>query len=299
MRCSFPEGLSGKTVGGLKATLKMNSEDSSIYRGGCRVRFQILPAAASILLAAAVFFTLPFLYGCGDEDGKSGKSPVAPVKVEKGSVDSGLKRELTPIVIEAEPTWEGGGEIQPVSPMGKPDDGGNGRLSGDGGMFPEDVAGGGLKREDAFSLQVGAFIYDENLNRARNDVSALGYSPYIKEIKRVTVMYCPIVGKNIEKDEAKDLIEKLRFEGFGAVPLEGENGHVDVISGFFYYKDDAKASRDRLENLGYDVDIEERRLEVTFKRLRIGSYGTIEDAKKDLGVLKKEGFSPIIVNKDQ
>ncbi|MEJ2068721.1 MAG: SPOR domain-containing protein, partial [Deltaproteobacteria bacterium] len=60
-----------------------------------------------------------------------------------------------------------------------------------------------------------------------------------------------------------------------------------------------KASRDRLENLGYDVDIEERRLEVTFKRLRIGSYGTIEDAKKDLGVLKKEGFSPIIVNKDQ
>jgi cell division septation protein DedD len=279
----------------------MDSEDSFINIGGCRRGFRILSASAYILLAALVFFILPLIYGCRVEDGKAGKPTTVPVGLKSGPIKKGLERELTPIMIEAEPTWEGGDEIRPVSPAEGSIDGGNGRFSGGESEIelPGIIERGGLKREDAFSLQVGAFIHDENLNRVRDTVSQLGYSPYIKEIDRVIVMYCPVVGKNLKKDEAKDLMEKLDLEGFGAVPLEEEGGLVDVVSGFFYYKDDAETVQDRLESLGYDVDIEGRRVEVTFKRLRIGSYGTIEDAKRDLGVLKKEGFSPIIVNKDQ
>jgi cell division septation protein DedD len=65
-----------------------------------------------------------------------------------------------------------------------------------------------------YLLQLGAFIVDKNLNRVRDEVSTLGYFTHIKEINRELDSYCPIVGENLNEDEAKALIVKLNSGGF-------------------------------------------------------------------------------------
>jgi len=40
-------------------------------------------------------------------------------------------------------------------------------------------------------------------------------------------------------------------------------------------------------------------VEVFLKRLRVGGYGTIGEAKKDLTVLEQKGFTPVILKSDQ
>ena len=52
-------------------------------------------------------------------------------------------------------------------------------------------------------------------------------------------------------------------------------------------------------DIGYNFKINKRKVDVTFKRLRIEIYDNIEDAKKVLNSLKERGVSPIIVNKEQ
>ncbi|MBN1574638.1 MAG: SPOR domain-containing protein [Deltaproteobacteria bacterium] len=218
--------------------------------------------------------------------------PKTPVEFDDKSTKVVLDSILTPIMIESEPTWDAGDEIHPVSPGELIDFG-----KGDRGEM--EVGENTGRTEEVFTIQLGAFIFDKNLDRVRDGVSTLGYSPYIKEINREIIMYCPIIGRHLNKKEAEALIITLNSEDFDSVSIKGKAGLFDVASGLFYYEEDAKASLKRLEELGYNAEIEGRKVEVTLKRLRIGSYYDIEDAKRDMNALVEKGFTPIIVNKEQ
>jgi len=253
----------------------------------------LFPLLIILMMVAAA----PLFFGCRGEEEKTLPKSNSPAKLGTPPKKSETEKILTPIMIDVEPTWEGADKIHPIYPgrlsgeSGEGDDG-NVNLEGD---TAENVSNG----ENIFSLQLGAFIFDKNLNRVRDEVSTFGYLSYVKEINREIDFYCPIVGENLNKDEAKELIKELYSEGFDPVPLENKKGIIDVASGLFYYEEDARVSLKELKELGYKVKIDERKVDVTFKRLRIGSYDNIEDAKKVLSLLKERGFSPIIVNKDQ
>jgi cell division protein FtsN len=150
-----------------------------------------------------------------------------------------------------------------------------------------------------FTIQIGAYIVDENLARIREKIVSLGFSPYVKEMKQKMTMFCVIVGEGLGKDDADGTVSDLSDKGFNARSLPGKNGTVDVAAGIYYYRDDALAADGRVKALGYAPRIEERVVEVFLKRLRVGGYGTIGEAKKDLTVLEQKGFTPVILKSDQ
>lgn len=274
----------------------MDSEDSFIRGYGIRSRLYLRSMLFPLLVVSMAILVLTLFSGCREGEVKDGSQPEGAVKHEDEAIEDNLEETALPIMIEAEPTWDDGDGIQPVSPdglmsFGRGDEG-KVEIGGEVGENTD-------RKGEIFTLQLGAFIFDKNLDRVRDGVSTLGYSPYIKEISREIIMYCPIIGRNMGKEEAEALMKALNTEGFDSVSIKGKGGLFDVASGLFYYEEDAKASLKKLEGLGYGVEIEGRRVEVTLKRLRIGSYEDIEDAKRDMNALVEKGFTPIIVNKEQ
>jgi hypothetical protein len=157
----------------------------------------------------------------------------------------------------------------------------------------------GLPGNGVFTIQIGAYIIDKNLNHIRDKIASLGFYPYVKEMKQTMRMYCVIVGEGLSEGDARGTVSVLTARGFDARLLPGYNGTVDVTAGIYYYKDDALVVEGEVKALGYTPRVEARSVEVVLKRLRIGGYRTIGDAKKDLAVLQGKGYSPVILKSDQ
>jgi cell division septation protein DedD len=89
----------------------------------------------------------------------------------------------------------------------------------------------GLPGDGDFTIQIGAYIIDKNLNHIRDKVASLGFSPYVKEMTQTIRMYCVIVGEGLSKDEASEVASALTVRGFDARRLPGKDGTVDVTAG--------------------------------------------------------------------
>jgi hypothetical protein len=150
-----------------------------------------------------------------------------------------------------------------------------------------------------FTIQIGAYIIDENLTLVKEKVTSLGFTPYTVDIGRKMKLFCVIVGEARTEEQARDIVSALSEKGFGTRLLPRDGNMVDVAGGIYYYKDDASEVEGRIRSLGYAVRVEERMVEVILKCLRIGSYGTADEAAKDLNALKQNGFSPVILKSDQ
>ncbi len=163
---------------------------------------------------------------------------------------------------------------------------------------PADTTTGPPQRGE-FTIQIGAYIIDENLVNTKERIAALGFSPYVTEMKRQMKMFCVIVGYGVTEKEGQEIVSALSAKGFGARLLPNTNNTVDVAGGIYYYKDDATAAEGKIKALGYTARVEERRVEAVLKCLRIGGYPTVDEAKKDLTALEQKGFSPVILKSDQ
>ena len=146
-----------------------------------------------------------------------------------------------------------------------------------------------------FSLQVGAFIFDRNLETQARELEVHGFTHYVDETERVVLMFCPIVGKGLTRNSAESFMERFPADVVDPVMIPTEGEGFDVTAGLFYYREDAEIIKKRLKDVGYDPTIEERTVEVVIKRLRVGYYDEIGLAKKDSQLLEKLGYTPIIV----
>lgn len=146
-----------------------------------------------------------------------------------------------------------------------------------------------------FSLQVGAFIFDRNLETQAEELEEHGFTYYVDETERVVLMFCPIVREGLTRNGAEAFIERFPTDVVDPVMIPTDEERFDVTAGLFYYREDAEMITKRLEDMGYDTTIEERTVEVVIKRLRVGYYEEIELAKKDSRLLKNLGYDPIIV----
>jgi cell division septation protein DedD len=163
---------------------------------------------------------------------------------------------------------------------------------------PPDTTIGPPKRGE-FTIQIGAYIIDENLSHTKEEIISLGYSPYVTEIKQKIKMFCVIVGEPMAEKEAREIVSALAEKGFGARLLPGNGNTVDVAGGIYYYKNDASAAEGKIRALGYTAGVEERTVETILQCLRIGGYPTVDEARKDLTALERNGFSPVILKSDQ
>jgi len=150
-----------------------------------------------------------------------------------------------------------------------------------------------------FTLQLGAFIFDNNLDQLTEELKSLGFVPYTEEVARTANMYCPIVLRGAEERESKEFVTMLSRLGLSPFLLNRDDGKYDVSSGVFYYESDAQAHARILRGKGYEPVIEVRNVELVLTRLRTGNYATVEEAEKDIEILEEKGLSAIIVKMDQ
>ena len=166
---------------------------------------------------------------------------------------------------------------------------------------PPDEDGGDLTTHESqndqylFTLQVGAFIFDRNLETQARELNEHGFTHYVDETERVVLMFCPIVKEGLSRKSAEAFMERFPTDVVDPVMIPTGEEMFDVTAGLFYYRDDAEMITGRLEDMGYDTTIEERTVEVVIKRLRVGYYEEIELAKKDSRLLENLGYEPIIV----
>ena len=150
-----------------------------------------------------------------------------------------------------------------------------------------------------FTIQIGAYVIDENLSLAKETITSLGFAPYTTEITRKMKMFCVIVGKGKSEAEAHEIASILSGKGFNPRLLPNDGNTVDVAGGIYYYRNEALDAEVRIRSLGYAAHVEERTAEVILTCLRTGNYMTSGEAEKDLNALKQKGFSPVILKSDQ
>ena len=171
----------------------------------------------------------------------------------------------------------------------------------EGGLSSSDGNGDDMTTSEStddqslFSLQVGAFIFDRNLETQAKELDEHGFTYYVDETERVVLMFCPIIKEELTKKNAEAFMEQFPADVVDPVMIPTDEERFDVTAGLFYYREDAEMITGRLENMGYYPKIEERTVEVVIKRLRVGYYEEIELAKKDSRFLENLGYDPIIV----
>jgi cell division septation protein DedD len=170
----------------------------------------------------------------------------------------------------------------------------------DNSSSPAEIEGKGAGEEntngdDLFSVQVGAFIFDRNLDVQIQKLEEHGFTHHVDETKRVVLMFCPIVSEGLSKNRAETLMKRFPADIVDPVMLPSGKDTYDVTAGLFYYREDAEAIVESLKSEGYDPTIEERTVDVVIKRLRVGYYEEIELARTDSRLLEKLGYDPIIV----
>jgi cell division septation protein DedD len=150
-----------------------------------------------------------------------------------------------------------------------------------------------------FTIQIGAYVIEENLSLAKETVSSLGFVPYTAEITRKMKMFCIIVEEGKTEAEAHEIASMLSGKGLNPRLLSNDGNTVDVAGGIYYYRNEALDAEGRIRSLGHAAHVEERTVEVVLTCLRTGNYMTSEEAEKDLNTLKQKGFSPVILKSDQ
>ena len=150
-----------------------------------------------------------------------------------------------------------------------------------------------------YTLQIGAYVVDENFKEAWNKVGALNLFPYVKEMKRTMKMRCVIVERGTTEKRGQEIVTALSSKGFNPKLLKGNGGLFDASAGIYYYLDDAKKAAEKVEELGYRAQVEDREVEVILKGLRVGAYKSVDEAQENMTLLKKNGFSPVILKSDQ
>ncbi len=152
---------------------------------------------------------------------------------------------------------------------------------------------------DMYTLQVGAYIIDKNLTEARDAVTALGFTPYVKDVRRTMPMFFVVVEKGTDENKGKEIAAALAAKGFSGEVIPGEGGLRDVSAGKYYFQTDAANAERKIKELGYSPLIERREATVVLKALRLGSYKTADEADKDMKLLKEKGFSPAVLKGNQ
>jgi hypothetical protein len=150
-----------------------------------------------------------------------------------------------------------------------------------------------------FTIQVGAYVIDENLSLAKETITSLGFTPYTTEITRKMKMFCVIVAEGKTEAEARETASILSGKGLKPRLLPNDGNTVDVAGGIYYYRNEALNAEGRINSLGYATHVEERTVEVVLTCLRTGNYITAGEAEKDLNALKQKGFFPVILKSDQ
>ncbi|MDH3973960.1 MAG: SPOR domain-containing protein [Deltaproteobacteria bacterium] len=147
-----------------------------------------------------------------------------------------------------------------------------------------------------YYLQAGVYIFKGNLKAPRKKIESLGYTPLVKQGRKVIKMNRLLVGTWGDFLIAEDLVLKLRKSGFSA-ELISKNERFAALIGSFYYKHMADKKKNLLRKKGFAARIEKTPINMKVHHLLVGPYKTPEEADTVLDSLKRKGLKAVIIQK--
>jgi cell division protein FtsN len=130
---------------------------------------------------------------------------------------------------------------------------------------------------------------------AREDLAVKGHKSWISIGKARENVFVVEVGEFASTKEATPQKEKLEKAGFE--PRVAQSGaKTALIAGVFQEKAEADAVADRVKAAGFAPKVVSRKDSSDLYLVRVGPYGSADEAKKASDVIKAAGYSTISVN---
>jgi cell division protein FtsN len=130
---------------------------------------------------------------------------------------------------------------------------------------------------------------------AREDLAAKGYKCWISIGKARENVFVVEVGEFASTKDATPQKEKLEKAGFE--PRVAQSGaKAALIAGVFQEKSGADAVSARAKAAGFATKVVSRKDSSDLYLVRVGPYGSADEAKKAGDAIKTAGYSPISVN---
>lgn len=151
------------------------------------------------------------------------------------------------------------------------------------------------KSHAGFVLQVVATSDAALAISARDDLAVKGHKSWISIGKARENVFVVEVGEFASTKEATPQKEKLEKAGFE--PRVAQSGaKTALIAGVFQDKADADAVSARVKAAGFAPKVVNRKDSSDLYLVRVGPYGSADEAKKAGDAIKAAGYSPISVN---
>jgi len=145
-------------------------------------------------------------------------------------------------------------------------------------------------KQGAYSLAVGEFATERELQKARAKLEKLGIAKVdTRKIKKPEIMHRLFLAEFDNHNAAATELRKLLQLTSSAFILE-ENGRYAVYGGSYLYERGAVAEQKRLSGKGVKLSMKTATVMIQISKLTAGSFPSDADARKEAHRLEKQGI---------
>jgi cell division septation protein DedD len=148
-----------------------------------------------------------------------------------------------------------------------------------------------------YSVQVASLVVEQNARALEKRLEKLGYHPTIDQRTARITRHRVSAGEFRDRDEADQLARRLSADGFSPKLVAGEHGQFAVEVGISFQQDDAIDLARRLQQKDYVPKIVTQTAPTPVYAVRVGAYAKKSEALQEVKVLKRNGFTPLVVRR--
>jgi cell division protein FtsN len=147
-----------------------------------------------------------------------------------------------------------------------------------------------------YALQVGAFAVKTNAERLQKRLEEKGHTVAVRQATPRVPRHRVLVGEFTAQADAEAERENVIVAGVkGAKVVSAGSGKFTVEAGTFRSLDDAIDLARELQRAGLASRIDSRPQTTGLYQVRVGAYGSRQEAQAQVESLRREGLSPIVV----
>ncbi len=153
-----------------------------------------------------------------------------------------------------------------------------------------------VKTEKRYTLQVATLVVERNALTLKKRLEDLGYTPIVRMTTAPITHHRVFGGEFGNREEAGQTAGRLNADGFSTNLVELEDGKFGPEVGSYLSLNRAIDLAHSLQKKNYTPKITSKTVPTPVYAVRIGNYEDYVEAQEVFEVLKKEGFTPLIVS---
>lgn len=160
---------------------------------------------------------------------------------------------------------------------------------------PASTAGVSPKATGGYSVQVGALVLESSVRELEKRVASLGYETFQKMGSTTAKMNMLTVGPFPSMEEARKALSRLRESGIDSNLVQRSGGGAVINAGSYLLEENASRIRNRIESMGYQVEMGKKAVNLPMTFVRVGHFSQIDEANLTRDELRAKGLDAIVV----